>query len=151
MTRLLLASEDETRALGRRLGALLQPFDFVALYGELGAGKTLLVKAVAEGAGAAFASSPTFAIVNLYQGRVKLQHFDLYRLNGPADLFALGFDDLLAEPAATLVEWAERAGGALPDDRLEIALAHDGPASRRAQLSARGPRSQALLAALTGC
>ena len=105
---MLLASEDETRALGRKLGALLQPFDFVALYGDLGAGKTLFVKAVAEGAGAPGASSPTFALVNQYQGRLKLQHLDLYRLSGAADLFSLGFDDLLSEPAATLVEWADR-------------------------------------------
>ena len=90
---MLLGSEEETRALGRKLGALLQPFDFVALYGELGAGKTLFVKAVAEGAGAPGASSPTFALVNQYQGRLKLQHLDLYRLSGAADL---GVGDLQA-------------------------------------------------------
>jgi tRNA threonylcarbamoyladenosine biosynthesis protein TsaE len=146
---MLLASEDATRALGRKLGALLQPFDFVALYGDLGAGKTLFVKAVAEGAGAPGASSPTFALVNQYQGRVKLQHLDLYRLSGAADLYALGFDDLLAEPAATLVEWADRAARALPADRLEIHFAHDGPESRRARLEATGPRSRELLRALS--
>ncbi|HEX4385346.1 MAG TPA: tRNA (adenosine(37)-N6)-threonylcarbamoyltransferase complex ATPase subunit type 1 TsaE [Myxococcales bacterium] len=146
---MLLASEEATRALGRKLGALLQPFDFVALYGDLGAGKTLFVKAVAEGAGAPGASSPTFALVNQYQGRVKLQHLDLYRLSGAADLYALGFDDLLAEPAATLVEWAERAARALPPDRLEIYLEHDGPESRRARLEATGPRSRELLRALS--
>jgi tRNA threonylcarbamoyladenosine biosynthesis protein TsaE len=143
------ATENETRALGRKLGALLQPFDFVALYGDLGAGKTLFVKAVAEGAGAPGASSPTFALVNQYQGRVKLQHLDLYRLSGAADLFSLGFDDLLSEPAATLVEWADRARGALPADRLEIHLEHDGPESRRAALTALGPRSEKLLRALS--
>lgn len=142
---MILASTDETRALGHKLGTLLQPFDVVALYGELGAGKTLFVKAVADGAGASGASSPTFAIVNQYQGRVRLHHFDLYRLQGPGDLFALGFDDLLAEPAATLVEWADRAKDALPTDRLEIALEHDGIESRRATLTATGPRSRELL------
>jgi tRNA threonylcarbamoyladenosine biosynthesis protein TsaE len=145
----LFTTETETRALGRRLGALLQPFDFVALYGDLGAGKTLFVKAVAEGAGASEASSPTFALVNQYQGRVKLQHLDLYRLSGAADLFSLGFDDLLSEPAATLVEWADRAKAALPADRFEIHLEHDGPASRRATLEALGPRSRELLLALS--
>jgi tRNA threonylcarbamoyladenosine biosynthesis protein TsaE len=142
---MILSSPDETRALGLRLGALLRPFDFVALFGELGVGKTLFIKAVAEGAGASGASSPTFAIVNLYQGRIPLQHLDLYRLAGPRELFALGFDDLLAEPAATLVEWAERAAGALPADRLEIALEHEGAESRRARMVATGPRSRELL------
>jgi tRNA threonylcarbamoyladenosine biosynthesis protein TsaE len=128
---------------------VLEPFDFVALYGELGAGKTLLVKAVAEGARAAGASSPTFAIVNEYQGRLRLLHFDLYRLAGAADLFAVGFDDLLAEPAAALVEWADRAAAVLPPDRLDIALTHEGPTSRRARISAGGTRSRELLQALT--
>jgi tRNA threonylcarbamoyladenosine biosynthesis protein TsaE len=135
--------------LGRRLGALLHPFDFVALRGELGAGKTLFVNAVAEGAGAGGATSPTFAIASPYQGRVKLWHLDLYRVAGPADLYALGFDDLLAEPAAALVEWAERAGAALPVDRLDLHFFHHGPESRRLMLAATGPRAAALLEALT--
>jgi tRNA threonylcarbamoyladenosine biosynthesis protein TsaE len=137
-----------TRAAGRNLGRVLAPGDFVALMGELGAGKTLLVKAMAEGAGAEPASSPSFALVHLYRGPVPLQHLDLYRLSGPAELFALGFDDLLAEPAATVCEWAERAQNALPQDRLEISLAHAGPHSRTLRASATGPRGERLLRAL---
>lgn len=146
-SQLSLKSPAATRALGRKLGAALQPGDFVALTGELGAGKTLLVKAMAEGAGAEAASSPTFAIVNLYRGPVPLQHLDLYRVSGPSELFALGFDDLLAEPAATVCEWADRARAALPSDRLDIALEHAGPRSRSAWLRATGPRGERLLAA----
>jgi tRNA threonylcarbamoyladenosine biosynthesis protein TsaE len=145
---LSLKSPAATRALGRRLGAALKPGDFVALTGELGAGKTFLVKAMAEGAGAEPASSPSFALVNLYRGPVPLQHLDLYRLSGPSDLFALGFDDLLAEPAATLCEWAERAGGVLPADRLEIALEHAGARARTARLQATGMRGERLLGAV---
>lgn len=146
---LLLKSPQATLRLGRRLGGLLQPGDFVALDGGLGAGKTQLVRGVAEGAGAETATSPTFALVHVYRGgRVLLQHLDLYRLAGPADLFALGFDDLLAEPAATLCEWPGRAEPALPADRLEIALEIAGPRARRARLSARGSRSLALLGSL---
>src|SRR5438270_9110463 len=146
---MILRSPEETRALGCKLGSLLRAGDFVALTGELGAGKTLLVRGAAQGAGAAGgASSPTFALVNLYRGgTVALQHLDLYRLSGPAELFALGFDDLLAEPAATLCEWAERAGDALPADRLEIALEHAGARERRAHLAAIGPRARELLKA----
>jgi len=142
---MILGSPEETRALGRKLGALLRAGDFVALTGDLGAGKTVLVRG-AEGAGTSgAASSPTFALVNLYRGTgVPLQHLDLYRLSGPAELFALGFDDLLAEPAATLCEWAERAGAALPADRLEIHLEWTGPQERRASLVAHGPRGREL-------
>ena len=125
----------------------MRPGDFVALTGELGAGKTLLVKAMAEGAGAEPASSPSFAIVNLYRGPVPLQHVDLYRVSGPSELFALGFDDLIAEAAATLCEWAERAAGVLPADRLEIALEHAGARARKVRLHATGPGGERLLAA----
>jgi tRNA threonylcarbamoyladenosine biosynthesis protein TsaE len=147
---LRLRSPAATRRLGRKLGAALQPGDFVALTGDLGAGKTLLVKAAAEGAGVSEpATSPSFALINVYRGgRVPLQHVDLYRLAGPAELFALGFDDLLAEPAATLCEWAEKAGKALPPDRLDITLEVAGPKSRKATLSATGDHGARLLAAL---
>ncbi len=150
MKELLLKSPAATRRLGRLLGAALEAGDFVALSGELGTGKTALVKAIAEGAGVPEeATSPTFALVNVYRGRLPLQHLDLYRLSGPAELFALGFDDLLAEPAATVCEWAEKAAAALPEDRLEIALEHAGPRSRKARLSATGPRGERLLTAAT--
>jgi len=145
---LLLESPAATRALGKKLGAVLQPGDFVALTGELGAGKTLFVKAVAEGAGAEAATSPSFALVNRYRGPVVLQHLDLYRVSGAGELFSIGFDDLIAEPAATLCEWADRAGAALPADRLEIAFQHAGPRSRKVRLHATGSRSEKLLAAI---
>ena len=149
-----LRSPQATRKLGQRLGAALEAGDFVALYGDLGAGKTLFVRGVAEGAGVPDTErtgSPTFALVNLYRGgRVPLQHLDLYRLGGAADLFALGFDDLLREPAATLVEWADRAGEALPGDRLELYLTVTGPRSRAVRMIAAGPRGERLRAALLG-
>jgi tRNA threonylcarbamoyladenosine biosynthesis protein TsaE len=144
-----LESPEATRALGRRLGGILREGDFVALVGELGAGKTLLVRGAAEGVGAEPATSPTFALVNLYRGgRVLLQHLDLYRLANRAELFALGFDDLLAEPAATVCEWADRAADALPADRLEIRLELSGRDARRARIAAHGKRGAELLRAL---
>lgn len=143
-----LNSPKATRRLGQALGRLLRAGDFVALVGTLGAGKTLLVRAAAEGAGVPdeeHASSPTFAIVHVYRGgRVPLQHMDLYRLKGPQELFALGFDDLLAEPAATLCEWPERAGAMLPAERLEIALEITGKNARQARVSAFGARAEEL-------
>ena len=148
----LLRSPAATLSLGRRLGALLEPGDFIALQGDLGAGKTLLVRGAAQGAGVPEdeqASSPTFALVHVYRGvQVPLQHFDLYRLSGAADLFALGFDDLLAEPVATLCEWPERAGAALPAERLEVHLEHRGEKTRALRLVAHGARAGALRDAL---
>jgi tRNA threonylcarbamoyladenosine biosynthesis protein TsaE len=144
---LSLRSPEQTRELGRRLGAALREGDFVALIGELGAGKTLLVRGAAEGAGAEPATSPSFALASVYRGgRVTLQHVDLYRLSGAAELFAIGFDDLVSTPAATLCEWADRAGTALPSDRLEISLLVTGPEERSASLVARGSRAAELLA-----
>ena len=133
---LALSSPAATFELGRRLGAALREGDFVALVGELGAGKTLFVRGAAEGAGAEPATSPSFALANLY------------RLSGPAELFALGFDDLIATPAATLCEWADRAGSALPPDRLEISFAVTSPEERSARVVAHGPRAAELLAAI---
>ena len=149
---LLLRSPAATRKLGRKLGALLEPHDFIALRGPLGAGKTLLVRGVAEGAGVPAhqqASSPTFALAHVYRdGRVPLLHLDLYRLQGPEELFSIGFDDLLLEPMAALCEWPERAGKALPAERLEIALAHAGPTRRTLSLQAFGTRAEQLREAL---
>src|SRR5256885_16380646 len=144
-----LSSPAETFALGKRLGAALREGDFISLVGELGAGKTLFVRGAAEGAGAEPAPSPTCALATLYRGgRVTLQHLDLYRLSGPAELFALGFDDLVSAPAATLCEWADRAGSSLPAERLEIAFAVTGPEARSAIIVAHGPRGAVPLAAL---
>lgn len=142
-----LPSTRRTEALGRRLGALLRPGDFIGLEGELGAGKTTLIRAVAEGAGVAprDVSSPTFGLFNLYAGRTtRLLHGDLYRLADDEELVATGFFDQLAEVAA-LVEWIDRVPSALPPDSARLALHHAADGTRSMELSARGPRSTALL------
>ena len=147
-----LRSPAATKRLGRALGARLEPHDFIALRGTLGAGKTLFVRAAAEGAGvpeSEATSSPTFALAHVYRGgRVPLLHLDLYRLQGKADLFSIGFDDMLAEPVAALCEWPERAEEALPEERLEIALEHDGETQRKVSFRALGARAEALRDAL---
>jgi tRNA threonylcarbamoyladenosine biosynthesis protein TsaE len=144
----ILRSPAATRKLGRALGELLEPYDFIALRGPLGAGKTLFVRGCTEGAGVPESeamSSPTFALAHTYSGgRVPLLHFDLYRVESAAELFAIGFDDMLAEPTATLCEWPERAGSALPPERLEIALGHAGPKARTISINAFGPRAETL-------
>ncbi len=148
---LALRGAKATRALGTRLGRALEAGDFVGLEGELGAGKTTLVRATCEALGVPTdqVASPTFAIVYPYVGgRIPLHHADLYRLAGADELHAVGFDDLLDGRSALLVEWIDRIPEAAPPDWLRIELVHESERSRRARLSAYGPRSAALLGKL---
>lgn len=141
-----------TSRLGRRLGALLEPGHVIALVGDLGAGKTQLTRGACEGAGVAAGdvSSPTFAIVQTYRGRLPVHHADLYRLGDVDELYATGFMDLLGGEGALLVEWADRIGGWLPPEhlllRLEEVAGH--PTWRRIGLEPAGPRHEALADAI---
>jgi tRNA threonylcarbamoyladenosine biosynthesis protein TsaE len=148
---LLTARSEETLALGARLGRLLRPGDFVALVGELGAGKTQFAKGVAAGLEVAAdtpVTSPTYTILNIYQGRIPLYHFDLYRLSGPEEVADLGFEEYFEGGGACLVEWAERLEGEVPEDCLTVTLSHQGPESRQVCFEGSGERSAGLLAAL---
>ncbi|WP_342374441.1 tRNA (adenosine(37)-N6)-threonylcarbamoyltransferase complex ATPase subunit type 1 TsaE [Myxococcus stipitatus] len=147
---LTLASPEETHQLGVRLGGLLEPGDFVGLIGDLGAGKTHLVRGVAEGARVprSEVASPTFAIVYPYSGRIPLYHADLYRLTGYDDLYATGFMDLVGGEGALLVEWLDRVPEAAPrGEYLRVTLAHAGGDARTLQAEAFGARATALLTA----
>lgn len=133
-----------TRALGARLGRLLAPGDVVALVGDLGAGKTELVRGACDGAGVApeEVSSPSFAIVATYRGRIPVHHADLYRIGDPDELYGTGFGDLVGGEGALLVEWADRIPGALPEERLTLRLAHDPrrPDVRHVEVEGTGAR-----------
>ncbi|HEX7899599.1 MAG TPA: tRNA (adenosine(37)-N6)-threonylcarbamoyltransferase complex ATPase subunit type 1 TsaE [Planctomycetota bacterium] len=149
MTSVESGSPEETEALGRRIGALCVPGTVIALVGDLGAGKTRFVKGLAAGAGfpdGSKVTSPTFSLMNRYEGRIRLAHFDLYRLDA-VDLPSLGFYDALAE-GAVVVEWADRAGEALPADHLRISFEVTGEHARRLMIRAGGPKSRGLADAL---
>ncbi len=150
--RLVTRSARATFELGVRLGASLEPGDVVALVGELGAGKTQLVRGACRGAGVpdAEVASPSFAIVASYHGRVPVHHADLYRVGDADELYGTGFFDLVGGEGALLVEWADRIPGALPEDRLEIRMAHDAraPSVRHLAVSGTGARHAALARAL---
>lgn len=141
------ATVDETYALGRALGAVLEERDFVGLSGQLGAGKTLFSRGVAEGAGVDVSdvSSPTYAIIQSYQGRIVLHHADLYRLTGEADLYSTGYFDLLEGEGAFLVEWVARVPGAVPGDALQVTLEVLPQDARVLRVSSSGPKSELLL------
>jgi tRNA threonylcarbamoyladenosine biosynthesis protein TsaE len=124
-------SERETEELGRKLAAYLRPNMVLALYGGLGAGKTAFVRGLASGMGIkARVSSPTFTIVNEYQGKIPLFHFDMYRLNSSEELFGIGFEDYLGRGGVLAVEWSENVEDAFDSDAVRIKISPRGEASR---------------------
>ncbi|MDP2271306.1 MAG: tRNA (adenosine(37)-N6)-threonylcarbamoyltransferase complex ATPase subunit type 1 TsaE [Archangium sp.] len=144
---LLSANADATFALGRSLGLVLQSGDFVGLTGQLGAGKTLFSRGVAEGAGVPLddVSSPTYSIIQSYRGRLALHHVDLYRLTSEEELFSTGFHDLLEGEGAFLVEWIDQVRGAAPEDILRLTLEVTSLETRTFKVTTSGPKSEALL------
>jgi tRNA threonylcarbamoyladenosine biosynthesis protein TsaE len=133
-------SREELVARAVSLGQGLEPPCVVAFSGDLGSGKTTFVQALCRGYGVEDAvTSPTFALVHQYRApKSTVYHLDLYRLNGPADLVNIGWDDILTSDALVVIEWAERAGSRLPEEALRIHLAHDPVDPDRRLLRAEG-------------
>ena len=116
-------SESGTMALGVELAQLLVAGDVVAIYGELGAGKTRLIQGICEGLGVRTdVTSPSFTIINEYDGRMPVYHFDFYRLEDPVEIAALGLEEYIEGEGVCLIEWAERALDFLPDERLDVTI-----------------------------
>lgn len=130
----LALTEQELVAWGEALGRAARPPLIVAVTGDLGAGKTTLVRAICRGYGVTEdVTSPTYALVHEYAApRSRVYHLDLYRLEGPHELTNLAWDDVVAEHALVVVEWPERAGDRLPHDHVPIELQHlsDDPSRR---------------------
>lgn len=131
-------SEEETRRIGREIGSRIEPPLTILLYGELGAGKTVLARGLAEGLGIPDSSavhSPSFTLVNQYHCRFgTLYHVDLYRLEGWRDLQSIGIEEIIAEPSIVIVEWAEKLL-LQPQRRLTIRIFTDqNPSARRLEI-----------------
>ena len=140
-------SSVHTERLGERLGKAARAGDVLALWGELGAGKTVLARGVAAGLGIdpEEVTSPTFVILHEHAaGRLPLFHLDLYRLSH-ADLGSTGWEEAVEGGGVTVIEWPDRAGDDLPTDRLDVRLEHIAESKRRVVLEATGPRSRTLL------
>ena len=143
------ASPSETEALGRRLGRLLGPGAFVGLIGELGSGKTVVARGIARGLGyEGTVGSPSFVIVNEYAGRVPVYHIDLYRLASAREVETIDYRELFFGTGVAVVEWAEKGGGYLPGDRLEVSLTISGRSERDIELVSTGPVHGAVLASI---
>ena len=120
----ILPDEEATALLGEDIAAALQPGNVVALKGDLGAGKTTLARALVRALAAdptLEVPSPTFTLVQAYETRLPVAHFDLYRVGSPAELDELGFSDAAAD-GVVLIEWPERAGDRLPADAIVVEL-----------------------------
>lgn len=150
---LSLETRRRTRRLGAAIAASLTPGDLVLLEGELGAGKTFLVRAIARGLGVPSSvpvTSPTFTLVHEHAARVPLLHADLYRLGDADELVELGITERIGRDAVLLVEWGDRFADALGNEGLWVWLSYSSP-GRAARLEARGPRGIALLSRVQAC
>jgi len=141
-------SVEATHALGAALGRALSGGVAIGIVGPLGAGKTHLVKGIAAGNGTVDPrkiTSPTFTLIHEYPGRLRLYHVDAYRLRGPSELIALGFDELVTPDSVVVVEWADRVRAAMPTDTLWIEITPTQESSRRLSFHAGGPLAQQCL------
>ncbi|WP_294350243.1 tRNA (adenosine(37)-N6)-threonylcarbamoyltransferase complex ATPase subunit type 1 TsaE [uncultured Clostridium sp.] len=138
-------SIEETTNLGFQLGKLLTPGDIICLTGDLGTGKTHITKGIAKGLGINDTiTSPTFNIVNQYDsGRLNLNHFDVYRVSDPDEIYAIGFDDYIFSDAVSIIEWANYIEEILPKEYLHIHISKDlslGENYRKITLTSYGDR-----------
>ena len=134
-------SPEETIDLGREIGKLLAPGDVIALVGELGTGKTCLTKGIAQGLrvpAEQFVRSPSFVIVNRYEGIHPIWHIDAYRLDSPLDFVALGYEDYIDSGCIAVIEWADKANDLLPARAIRIVLEHLAPTERRIHIDFSG-------------
>lgn len=116
-------SEVETVALGEKFGGELLGGDFVAIFGDLGAGKTHFVQGICKALNVKeVVNSPTFTIVNEYHGKLDVYHIDLYRISSVREIIEIGFEEYVETDAVCLVEWAEKLDGILPEKRYEVSM-----------------------------
>ncbi len=133
--RLRSDSVEYTRAVGHAIGAAARAGDVVLLSGGLGAGKTALTQGILRGLGSdEFARSPTFVLMNEYHARLTVYHMDLYRLDTLAEIDGLGLDDYLFGDGLCVIEWADKAEGYFPAERLAVSITVESDTERTLEL-----------------
>ena len=138
----------ETLRIGKRIGTFLRSGDVVALIGELGTGKTHLIKGLAAGLGVkktAYMASPSFTLINEYPGRIPFYHVDLYRLESEEEAQDAGVEELLQGEGVTAIEWADKIPSLLPRERLWISLRSVGEQARSIEITGKGVRYETLV------
>ncbi len=135
---IILKGLEETKKFGIKLGKMLKSEDIVCLNGDLGAGKTTLTKSIGLGLGVTdYITSPTFALINEYTGRVPVYHFDVYRLENVDELYDLGFDEYFYGKGVSIIEWAEKIEKLLPKERIVLDI-EKGKAIDERRINIRG-------------
>ena len=139
-------SEDQTFSLGKKIGRSLVRGDVVAIKGELGAGKSVIVRGICEGLGIAQRTrSPSFTFMNRYRGPVDVYHVDLYRIEHMGELATLGWEEVIYSDSITLIEWADKLGSLLPSASLDISIEMTGEETRRILLRANAERHEGII------
>ena len=139
---ILTYSEEETEKIGEQMGKKLRPGDMVALVGELGSGKTCLIRGICKGLGVMdMVSSPTFIIVHQYRGRVPVYHTDFYRIREGEGLEDIGLGEILSGDGVVLLEWADRAPEIVPPDAITVNLSIIDERTRQLEINDRRDQS----------
>lgn len=137
---------EETMALGEKLGAMFAAGDVIALFGDLGAGKTTLTKGIARGMNLSDdIHSPTFTLIHEHPGAIPLYHIDLYRLAYEEEVEGIGIEEYIYGDGVTIIEWADRMKSMLPEGRLDIDLKMRGDTEREMTFETDSPRLSAII------
>ena len=147
---IVTSSVEETQAFGERLGRVLHAGDVIALHGELGSGKTTLIQGIARGLGRdpEAIKSPTFVLMREYPGATPIVHIDGYRLEGAPSAAWLDVELMFSPQKITVIEWAERFEGLLPEVYLQVRLRHVSTNRRRIALEPHGTRAEEIVKAV---
>lgn len=144
-------NEKETLRLGTRLAGSLRPGHILCLFGELGSGKTTFTKGIAQGLKINHkkVNSPTFILMNAYEGKLPLYHFDLYRMDDASEIANIGYEEFFYGDGIAVVEWAEKLGDLIPKEYLGIEFSHKRENDRLITFRPRGKRYIELMTRIT--
>lgn len=149
MVKIYLENEEQTREIGAKLGKLLTPKSVICLIGDLGAGKTTMTQSLAQSLEVDdYITSPTFTIVNEYEGKMPLYHFDVYRIGSSDEMYDIGFDEYINGDGVCIIEWANLIEDILPDEYLYIEMNYK-EMGREMILTPKGEKYEEIVKELT--